>query len=258
MAALDAAGDSDRAAKSARFFKTGPGEYGEGDVFLGVRTRAAQARTAIPGITRGEVVRLLASDVHEHRLTGLILAVWEFTHAEMAEREAWVGMYLAQVLADRVNNWDLVDSSAEQILGEWLVGQDYSLLLELAADEELWRRRVGIIGTFAFIRRGDAVPLLSMAPLLIDDRRDLVRRPSAGCSASPESVVAQRCCSAIWMSMPPPWAARRSVMPPSIWTPGCARGIALRASPSRPSRPTTRHGSLPAGRRSRSEPPWAA
>lgn len=122
------------------------------------------------------MVRLLASDVHEHRLTGLILAVWEFTHAEMAEREAWVGMYLAQVLADRVNNWDLVDSSAEQILGEWLVGQDYSLLLELAADEELWRRRVGIIGTFAFIRRGDAVPLLSMAPLLIDDRRDLVQK----------------------------------------------------------------------------------
>lgn len=90
MAALNAAGDSDRAGKSARFFKTGPGEYGEGDVFLWcVRTRAAQARTGIPGITRGEVVRLLASDVHEHRLTGLILAVWEFTHADMAEREAW-------------------------------------------------------------------------------------------------------------------------------------------------------------------------
>ncbi|SIL32541.1 DNA alkylation repair enzyme [Mycobacteroides abscessus subsp. abscessus] len=177
MAALDAAGDSDRAAKSARFFKTGPGEYGEGDVFLGVSVpEQRKLARRFRGITRGEVVRLLASDVHEHRLTGLILAVWEFTHADMAEREAWVGMYLAQVLAGRVNNWDLVDSSAEQILGEWLVGQDYSPLLELAADEELWRRRVGIIGTFAFIRRGDAVPLLSMAPLLIDDRRDLVQK----------------------------------------------------------------------------------
>lgn len=238
MAALNAAGDSDRAGKSARFFKTGPGEYGEETCSLVCPYPSSASSHGDPGITHGEVVRLLASDVHEHRLTGLILAVWEFTHADMAEREAWAGMYLAQVLAGRVNNWDLVDSSAEQILGEWLVGQDYSPLLELAADEELWRRRVGIIGTFAFIRRGDAVPLLSMAPLLIDDRRDLVRRPSAGCSASPESVVAQRCCSAIWMSMPPPWAARRSVMPPSIWTPGCARGIALRASPSRPWRPT--------------------
>ncbi|AIC72794.1 DNA alkylation repair enzyme [Mycobacteroides abscessus] len=177
MAALNAAGDSDRAGKSARFFKTGPGEYGEGDVFLGVSVpEQRKLARGFRGITHGEVVRLLASDVHEHRLTGLILAVWEFTHADMAEREAWAGMYLAQVLAGRVNNWDLVDSSAEQILGEWLVGQDYSPLLELAADEELWRRRVGIIGTFAFIRRGDAVPLLSMAPLLIDDRRDLVQK----------------------------------------------------------------------------------
>lgn len=84
MAALDAAGDSGRADKSARFFKTGPGEYGEGDVFLGVSVpEQRKLARRFRGITRGEVVRLLASDVHEHRLTGLILAVWEFTHAEM-------------------------------------------------------------------------------------------------------------------------------------------------------------------------------
>ncbi|WP_078292843.1 DNA alkylation repair protein [Mycobacterium sp. D16R24] len=177
MAALDAAGDSGRAKKSARFFKTGPGEYGEGDVFVGVsvpdqRKLARRFR----GIGRDAVVRLLASEVHEHRLTGLILAVWEFTHAEGVECEAWVQMYLQQVCHGRVNNWDLVDSSAEQILGEWLVGQDYSLLLELAAEDDLWRRRVGIIGTSAFTKRGDAQPLLAVAPLVIEDRRDLIQK----------------------------------------------------------------------------------
>jgi len=85
-------------------------------------------------------------------------------------------MYLEQVRAGRVNNWDLVDSSAEQIVGEWLVGQSYSPLLELAADDDLWRRRVGIVGTFAFIRRGDAEPLLAVAPLVIEDRRDLIQK----------------------------------------------------------------------------------
>lgn len=177
IAALDAAGDPGRAQKSARFFKTGPGQYGEGDVFVGVsvpdqRALARQFR----GIGCDAVARLLASEVHEHRLTGLILAVWEFAHAEGAERDAWVQMYLQQVRGGRVNNWDLVDSSAEQILGEWLVGQDYSLLLELAAEDDLWRRRVGIIGTFAFTKRGDAQPLLAVAPLVIDDRRDLIQK----------------------------------------------------------------------------------
>lgn len=177
MAALQAAGDPDRAKKSARFFKTGPGEYGEGDVFIGVsvpdqRKLARQFR----GIGRDEVVRLLAGEVHEYRLTALILAGWEFAHAAGAERRAWVDMYLEQVRAGRVNNWDLVDSSAEQILGEWLVGQDYSPLLELAAQDDLWRRRVGIIGTFAFTRRGDAQPLLAVAPLVIGDRRDLIQK----------------------------------------------------------------------------------
>lgn len=177
MVALQAAGDPDRAKKSARFFKTGPGEYGEGDVFIGVsvpdqRKLARQFR----GIGRDEVVRLLAGEVHEYRLTALILAGWEFAHAAGAERRAWVDMYLEQVRAGRVNNWDLVDSSAEQILGEWLVGQDYSPLLELAAQDDLWRRRVGIIGTFAFTRRGDAQPLLAVAPLVIGDRRDLIQK----------------------------------------------------------------------------------
>lgn len=177
MAALDAAGNPDRAKKSARFFKTGPDEYGEGDVFVGVsvpdqRALARQFR----GIGRHEVVRLLASEVHEHRLTALILAVWEFAHAKGEQRQAWADTYLEQVRAGRVNNWDLVDSSAEQILGEWLVGQDHSLLLELAAEDDLWRRRVGIIGTFAFTKRGDAEPLLAVASLVLDDRRDLIQK----------------------------------------------------------------------------------
>lgn len=179
IAAAAAEADPERAANSARFFQTQPGGYGEGDEFIGL-TVPVQRRIAkrFKGIGLDAVRDLLDSGVHEHRLIGLFLLRGEFDRARgAAERESWVGLYLDAVRRGRVNNWDLVDSSADPILGEHLhrLG-DHQLLLDHAADPDLWRRRVGIIGTFAFIKHGDAQAILAVAPLVVDDRRDLIQK----------------------------------------------------------------------------------
>ncbi|HEY9312317.1 DNA alkylation repair protein [Williamsia sp.] len=177
-AAIDALGDPQRAISSAGFFKTGPGQYGEGDRFVGV-TVPAQRRVAreFRGLDRDGISTLLDSDVHEHRLTGLFLLRSGFEKAQTSEdRQAWVAFYLQAVFDGRVNNWDLVDSSAEYILGASLVGGDHAALLDLAAEEDLWRRRVAIIATAAFIKSGDAAPILDLAPRVLDDHRDLIQK----------------------------------------------------------------------------------
>lgn len=182
-AAIDDLADPARAVSSASFFKTGPGQYGEGDRFVGVTVPAQRkVAKAFRGLDRVGVTELLASDIHEHRLTGLFLLRSGFESAAKlgqsadTERRAWVQCYLDAVFAGRVDNWDLVDSSAEYILGESLVGQDHSYLFDLADEEDLWRRRVAVLATFAFIKRGDGQTLLALAPRLLDDRRDLIQK----------------------------------------------------------------------------------
>lgn len=185
MAIIDEAGDPDRAASSAKFFRTGPGEYGEGDRFAGVPV-PQQRRIAkrFRGLDRSQISVLLDSEVHEHRLTGLFLLRSGFENAQSdQDRRAWVDNYLSAVNRGRVNNWDLVDSSAEYILGQWLLRcdrergeQNHSLLVGLAADTDLWRRRVAVLATFAFIRAGDGATLLALASTLLDDRRDLIQK----------------------------------------------------------------------------------
>ena len=185
MAAVDEAGDPDRAANSAKFFRTAPGDYGEGDRFVGVPVpQQRKIAKRFRGLDRSQVNILLDSDIHEHRLTGLFLLRTGFEKAESDEdRRAWVDLYLSAVDRGRVNNWDLVDSSAEYILGQWLSlldrkrgEQDHSLLVGLAADADLWRRRVAVLSTFAFIKAGDAATFLALAPTLLDDRRDLIQK----------------------------------------------------------------------------------
>lgn len=156
-----------------RYFKTGPGEYGEGDEFLGVRVPATRAVVRrFRGLPFDEIDALLDSPVHEHRLAGLLLLV---DARRRAPQEA-VERFLAAVRRGRVNNWDLVDSSAEFILGEWLVDRDRSLLDELAASPVLWERRVAVIATFAFLKRGDASTTLELAERLLGDREDLMHK----------------------------------------------------------------------------------
>lgn len=185
-AAIDAAADPGDAAFLQRFFKTGPGQYGEGDVFAGVRVPATRAIVKrFERMPLAEVVALLESPVHEHRLAALLVMVRQFEVASRpktrddAARLALHEAYLAAVGAGRVNNWDLVDSSAEWLVGEVLreAGRgDDPLLDRLAASASLWERRVAVLSTFAFIKAGDAGPTLRLAPRLLDDGADLMHK----------------------------------------------------------------------------------
>ncbi|MFD4469941.1 DNA alkylation repair protein [Rhodococcus sp. NPDC058505] len=181
--ALGAIADADAAAQLRRFFKTGPGDYGEGDVFIGVRVPAVRAVVkTFADLPLAEVDALLDSQVHEHRLAGLLIATGRFERASAArtrdddERQRVAEHYLAAVLRGRVNNWDLVDASAERILGGWLFDRPRDLVFELGADEDLWRRRVALLTTFGFIRRGDASTTLDLTARLLGDRRDLTQK----------------------------------------------------------------------------------
>ncbi|HVL61700.1 MAG TPA: DNA alkylation repair protein, partial [Microbacterium sp.] len=163
-----------------------PGQYGEGDVFIGVTvpdTRTVVARFA--ALPQHEVARLLESPVHEHRLAALLVMVRQFEVARRprtrddAARLALHEAYLAAVQAGRVDNWDLVDSSAERLVGEVLreAGRgDDPLLDRLAASASLWERRVAVLATFSFVKAGDARPTLRLAPRLLDDREDLMHK----------------------------------------------------------------------------------
>lgn len=183
MAALAEFGSPERAAHAQRFFKTGPGEYGEGDVFLGAKV--PEVRSVVRrfrGLDLAQTRVLLDSEIHEHRLAGVLLVADRYATAgsprrlDVAEQQACVDFYLAAVCDGRVNNWDLVDASAELVVGPWLWDRPRDVLFDLAASESLWERRVAVLSTFAFIKRGDPSTTLALAERLLDDPEDLIHK----------------------------------------------------------------------------------
>lgn len=179
--ALDAVADAAKAKELARFFQTQPGGYGEGDSFIGVKVPAqrtvAKRFAALPLEACEELLR---SPVHEHRLTALLIMVGRFEKAKGSDaervREAVLRCYLDNL--DRVNNWDLVDSSAHYILGASAFSQPQYLkkVRELARSEDLWRRRVAVISTLYFLRKEEGSLTLELSAQLIDDERDLMHK----------------------------------------------------------------------------------
>lgn len=174
---LHGLGDKDIAQHSQRFFKTGKGEYGEGDRFLGVRVpvlrqHIRQFRDAAPEA----VLELLASDFHEERLFALLLLVEKFKHGTERERGWIYRQYLAHT--QYINNWDLVDSSADKIVGAWLQPRSRRPLYRLAKSKSLWERRIAIIATFHFIRQHDFHDALALCELLLGDKEDLIHKAS--------------------------------------------------------------------------------
>jgi 3-methyladenine DNA glycosylase AlkD len=165
------------AAFAQRFFKTSPGDYGHGDRFLGIRvpTLRSVARE-LRGAPPSAAFALLRSPWHEERLLALFLLVERFERGAEAERQEIYDRYLEHV-PRYVNNWDLVDSSAHLIVGAQLEQRDRAVLDELATrSEDLWSRRVAIVATFWFIRRGSFVDTLRIAELLLDDEHDLIHK----------------------------------------------------------------------------------
>lgn len=172
-AALAAVASPEDAVGLAIFFKNGPGQYGEGDVFIGVRVPQLRLiARQFSAVSFDDIDALLDDPEHEHRLIALVLLTTRFS----AEPDEVVRRYLAALSRGRVNNWDLVDLSAHQILGTWLLDKPRDLLVELATSPMLWERRVAIVSTFAFIRAGDASTTFALAELLLADREPLMHK----------------------------------------------------------------------------------
>lgn len=177
-AALNNYAVTDAAAALGRFFKTGEGQYGAGDVFIGVRVPDTRlVCKTFKDLPLNEVQKLLESPVHEHRLAAVILLVNQFKAARQEpEREAIYAFYVKAVYDGHINNWDIVDTSAGYIIGGYLWDKPRNLLFELAASDDLWQRRVAVLGTFGFIMKGDASTTLKISGLLLHDTHDLIQK----------------------------------------------------------------------------------
>jgi 3-methyladenine DNA glycosylase AlkD len=174
-ARLHEIGDPEHARFVAGYFRTGPGEYGHGDRFLGIRVPALRALVReYRGVSLDAATRLLRSEWHEARLLALLLLADAYKRGDADAREAIYRLYLKNL--DRVNNWDLVDLSAPGIVGVHLAEADRSVLDELARSKVLWERRIAIIATQHFIRKGDFSTTLRIAEVLVDDRHDLIHK----------------------------------------------------------------------------------
>ncbi len=165
----------DIAEHSQRFFKTGEGEYGEGDQFLGIRVPVLRKHVRMFEETPLRTVeRLLGSKFHEERLFALLLLVRKFSKGADDERSEIYQTYLSNTRY--INNWDLVDSSAPQIVGAYLEHKNREVLYALAGSDDLWERRIAILSTFHFIRSNDFDDALNLSRLLLNDREDLIHK----------------------------------------------------------------------------------
>jgi 3-methyladenine DNA glycosylase AlkD len=168
-------GDPNKAAHSQIFFKTAPGQYGEGDVFHGIRvpeTRKMAKRYR--DLPLKKITSLLHSRYHEERLLALFILVWQFSHSNPAHQQAIFDLYLNNT--QHINNWDLVDSSAHLIVGPWLETRPRDLLHELAVSDSLWERRIAMMSTFHFIRLHDFEDAITIAHTLLNDTHDLIHK----------------------------------------------------------------------------------
>ena len=174
---LKSMADPDKAAILQRYFKTGLGQYGEGDIFIGVTVpQSRKVAKKFSQLQLVEVKTLLYSRIHEERLVALLILVWRYSSAlsSREEKEEIVKFYLDNI--KQVNNWDLVDLSAPNILGAHLIDRDRRLLYRLARSENVWERRIAILATYHFIRNGDFSDTLKIAEILLQDRRDLIHK----------------------------------------------------------------------------------
>lgn len=175
---LRAAGTAEKREVLSRFFKTGPGEYGEGDRFLGVMVPQIRAVAAAHAGESGAAVEraLLRSPWHEVRECGLFLMTARFRRGGERERAGLHRAYLAALAAGRVDNWDLVDGSAPTLLGEWLLGRDKGVLDELAGRPGLWENRAAVVGTLGLVRRGELDEAFRQCGRALGHRHDLMHK----------------------------------------------------------------------------------
>ena len=160
----------------SRFFKTGPGQYGEGDKFLGIKVPVTRevVKACWRETTLQDLEECIASEYHEVRLAALLALVELFRHSK-SQQQAYVDFYLAHT--DRINNWDLVDLSCYPLLGVWLLDKDRQLLYDLAKNgKTIWEQRIGIVSTMTFIRHGQLQDTFDIADILLHHPHDLIHK----------------------------------------------------------------------------------
>ena len=166
-----------------RFFKTGKGDYGEGDIFLGVMVpESRKIAQEFESLSLNDINVLLKSKIHEKRLIGLLILVKKFREARIVENKNDMGkiydFYLKSASQGFVNNWDLVDLTAPNIVGNFLLDKknNRSILYKLVCSDSLWERRISIIATFEFIRNNDFDDCLRISKILLQDKHDLIHK----------------------------------------------------------------------------------
>jgi len=172
---LQELGSREKAKVLQRFFKTGPGEYGEGDVFVGVKVpELRKLAKEYQKITVKEVKQLLKSAIHEERLLALFILVRKYSKGNEAEKKRIYELYLKNT--QFINSWDLVDISAHHIIGAFLVDKSKEPLYSLAKSMNLWERRISIISTFYFIKHDKYAETLKISEILLTDEQDLIHK----------------------------------------------------------------------------------
>lgn len=172
---LQSLADPERARNLARFFKTGPGAYGHGDRFYGITVPQLRALAKrFPNLEERDIEQLFSSPFHEARFLALVIRVRQYRNGDARERVRIANWYLRN--ASRINNWDLVDTSAPYILGDYFLTRSTKPLFVLAHSRNLWRRRIAIITTLWFIKMGRLDETLRIAKLLLADQHDLIHK----------------------------------------------------------------------------------
>jgi 3-methyladenine DNA glycosylase AlkD len=165
----------DKAFILQRFFKTGPGEYGEGDIFWGLQVPVTRAiAKEFCQMPLSEIALLIKDPVHEVRLAGGIILVESYKKSDEAGKKARYDFYLEN--ATRFNNWDLVDLTCHHIVGAWLYDKDRATLYRLAVSENLWEQRIAILSTFYFLRKESYNDTFEIAKILLDHKHDLIQK----------------------------------------------------------------------------------
>lgn len=172
---LEAIATKERAQASQRYFKTGKGEYGEGDIFIGTTVpQTREIAKKYKNLNLNEIKELLQSKIHEHRLIALYILADKYKLSKESEKQEICDFYLNHT--KHINNWDLVDSSAHLILGEHISNKDKSILEKLSKSQDLWERRISIISTLQFIRKNEFNETFKIANLLLKDKHDLIHK----------------------------------------------------------------------------------
>ncbi|MDA8138810.1 MAG: DNA alkylation repair protein [Desulfobacteraceae bacterium] len=173
--ALKVLADPRQAEQLQRFFKTGPGQYGHGDRFLGIKVpQLRQLAKQHLDLDLNQAAKLLTTKIHEQRLVALLILTYQYPRLERAAQEAIYRFYLAHTTW--INNWDLVDLSAPKIVGAHLLDADKAVLCDLAKSQSLWERRIAIIATMYFIYHGHFTDTLQLSSILLLDAHDLIHK----------------------------------------------------------------------------------